>query len=67
MACYLLSQSEPKLRIRNYDSSLKKRETSFTAAAELRIDASEDDVIDIPSLVMVPGPGEASSPSMVLL
>ena len=31
-----------------YDSSLKEREASFAAAAaELRIDASEDDVIDI--------------------
>ena len=29
-----------------YDFSLKKREASF-AAAELRIDASEDDIIDI--------------------
>ena len=30
-----------------YDSSLKEREASFAAAAELCIDASEDDVIDI--------------------
>ena len=30
-----------------YDSALKEREASFAATAELRIEASEDDIIDI--------------------